>query len=88
MNSIESPEPPDHDMDEPEFMEITAAGQRGRWRGFLGWLIFYLVIAGLLIAFFVQFTTSAIWAVGLVGFMLAYMAVMGRWAGGDADRRE
>jgi hypothetical protein len=88
MNSIESPEPSDKDADEPAFMELDAVGRGGKWRGFLTWLIFYLVIAGILVAFFIRFTASAVWAIGLVGFMLAYMAIMGRWAGGNINRRE
>jgi hypothetical protein len=57
-------------------------------RGFIAWALLYLAIAALLVALFIQFTSSTLWAVLLVGFMLLYMAIMSRWAGGNIDRRE
>ena len=73
--------------DQREAMLIADAGERGWW-GFTAWLLCYLAVAGVLVALFVRFTASLAWAVGLVGFMLAYMTIMARWTGRNAERRE
>jgi hypothetical protein len=39
-----------------------------------------------MIGLFIRFGATTLWAFGLVAFMLAYMLLMGRWAGGDNHR--
>jgi hypothetical protein len=39
-----------------------------------------------MVVLFIRFGATTLWAFGLVFFMLGYMALMGRWAGGDHRR--
>ena len=50
---------------------------RKRVIGWLSYLLLFAVVAGALILVFAQFTGSKLLAFGLVGFMVAYMALMG-----------
>jgi hypothetical protein len=68
-----------------EFLEIDT-GQAKRWKGWLGWGLIVLLVASLLVVLFVRFTGSMRLAVVLVGFMMAYMGVMGWIASSKADR--
>jgi hypothetical protein len=79
--------PPDEDsIDEPGIMHI--GGPRGRrYLEITRWLLVISVIAGVLVVLFIRFGATTLWALGLVGFMLGYMALMGRWAGDDEHRR-
>jgi F-type H+-transporting ATPase subunit a len=60
-------------------IEILGGHYGRKWAGFLLWAFFYLLVAGVLVAVFLRFTSSTMWAVAVVGFMLAYMTLMGWW---------
>jgi len=45
-----------------------------------------LAIAAVMVILFIRFGATTLWAFGLVAFMLAYMLLMGRWAGGEGRR--
>jgi hypothetical protein len=86
--SFIQPLPPGDDQsidDEPGVMHI--GGPRGRrvWE-ITRWVLVIAIIAALMVALFMRFGATALWAGGLVGFMLGYMAIMARWAGGDHER--
>jgi hypothetical protein len=83
-----TPLPPstEETIDEPGVMHI--GGPRGRRiREIARWALVILIIAALMTVLFIRFGATTLWALGLVGFMLAYMALMGKWAAGDHDRR-
>jgi hypothetical protein len=63
----------------PQFLEIDL-GRARRWWGLMGYLLFYVTVAIILVALLLQFTRSAGLAVGLVVVMVGYMSLMGRWA--------
>jgi hypothetical protein len=67
---------------EPGVMHI--GGSRGRrvWE-ITRWFLAIAALAGLMVVLFIRFGATTLWAFGLVFFMLAYMGLMGRWAGGD-----
>ncbi len=75
------PEPSDSVDDEPGVMRIGGARGRRVWE-LTRWLLVIAVIGGLMVVLFVRFGATMLWAFGLVGFMLGYMAIMARWAGG------
>jgi hypothetical protein len=83
-----TPIPPttEETVDEPGVMHI--GGPRGRriWE-ITRWALAILAIAAAMTGLFIRFGATTLWAFGLVGFMLGYMALMGRWAAGDHDRR-
>jgi hypothetical protein len=70
---------------EPGVMHI--GGSRGRrvWE-LTRWLLIISAVAMLMVMLFIRFGATTLWAFGLVFFMLGYMALMGRWAGGDHHR--
>jgi hypothetical protein len=70
---------------EPGVMHI--GGSRGRrvWE-ITRWFLLIAAVAAVLVVFFIRFGATTLWAFGLVGFMLGYMALMGKWAGGDGRR--
>ncbi len=74
-------------MKDPDHLEIGSTDGARRWRGFTGWLLFYLAVGAALVAAFIRFTGSVLWATCLVAFMLIYMTIMGRFAGGKINRR-
>jgi hypothetical protein len=78
------PLPPEHPQsvdDEPGVMHI--GGPRGRRLWELSrWIVVIAAIAVLMVVLFIRFGATTLWALGLVGFMLGYMAIMARWAGG------
>ena len=82
MRFTEHPLPPDEPEREPGVMHIGGARGR-RVRAAAGWVASAVGVAGVLVGFFVWFGTGVGWAAVLVGLMLAYMAAMARWAGGD-----
>jgi len=75
--------PPPHDRDDdPDVMHI--GGSRGpQVRAVAQWFTATAAVAAALVGFFVWFGATVGWAMTLVGVMLAYMAAMARWAGGD-----
>jgi hypothetical protein len=79
--------PPEADetIDEPGVMHI--GGPRGRrvWE-ITRWMLVILAVAAVMVLLFIRFGAPTLWAFGLVAFMLVYMALMGRWAGGDHHR--
>ena len=77
----------DRDDQETQFLEIDT-GRKRRWFGWVGYILFFVIVAAALIFFFVQLNTSFRLAAGLVIFMVAYMAIMGWFASGKLDRRE
>ena len=80
------PPSPQESIDEPGVMHI--GGPRGRrLREIARWLLIILIVAAMMIGLFIRFGATTLWAIGLVGFMLGYMALMGKWAAGDHDRR-
>ncbi len=82
MRFTNPPLPPDEPEREPGVMHI--GGARGqRLRAAAAWAAVVLAVAGVLVGLFVWFGTGVGWAAVLVGLMLAYMAAMARWAGGD-----
>jgi hypothetical protein len=77
-----NPLPPHTDENEtaaPGVMHI--GGPRGRrvWE-IIRWMLALAAIGAVLVALFVRFGSTTLWAVGLVGFMLGYMVLMGKWA--------
>ena len=74
--------PPDETVDEPGVMHIGRRRGR-RLRAAAGWVAAVLAAGGVLVGFFVWFGATAGWAVALVALMLAYMALMAKWADGD-----
>ncbi len=72
---------------EPRYMEIDISGKR-RWMGLMAYMLFFLLVAGLLVLLFVKFTASMGMALLLVGFMVAYMGVMGYAASRNIERKE
>jgi hypothetical protein len=88
MNFESHPIPPDpsDENDDPRVMKIGDGGRRW-WRAVLLWLSLISVVAATLVLLFIRFGATVLWASALVGFMLAYMGLMSRWAGGDHDRR-
>jgi hypothetical protein len=71
----------------PQYMEIDT-GRKRRWLGLFAYVVFYLAVAGLLVFLFIRFTSSYMLAFGLVGGMVAYMALMGWWASKSWEQRE
>jgi len=79
-----NPLPPQDETDPPEPGVMHIGGHRGRrvWE-ITRWMLVIAAIAGLLVVLFIRFGATTLWAFGLVGFMLGYMALMGKWAGDD-----
>ncbi len=73
------PEPPET-VDEPGVMHIGGPRSRRIWH-FLRWMAALSVIAAVMVGLFVRFGATTFWALGLVIFMLGYMALMSKWAG-------
>ena len=68
-------------VEERDPEEIGIEPQRPRrWVGWMSWGILMLIVAGLLAWVLARFTSSVFVAVGLVVFMVGYMAVMAYWA--------
>jgi hypothetical protein len=86
MNFESHPIQPDPDDDDPRVMHIGDGGRRF-WRALLIWTTTIAVVAGALVLLFIRFGATVLWAFGLVAFMLGYMGLMSRWAGGDRDGR-
>ena len=64
--------------DKPKLEELQIDTGRGRrWLGLAGYVLFFALVAGVLIYLFFQFTDSLKLAFLLVIFMVTYMAVMG-----------
>jgi hypothetical protein len=63
-------------------------GRRKRWISRLSYLGFFAVVAGVLMVMLDRFTHSRTLAIGLVSFMVVYMALMGHWASKSIERRE
>jgi hypothetical protein len=82
-----TPESPAPERSRPEYLEIDT-GWRKRWLGLAGFLLAFLLVATILVYLFMQFTASLALGIGLVLFMIAYMAVMGYVAGRTVERRE
>ena len=89
MKSLETTDRTSTETGAPKDQRVLEIGPgRPRWRGLFAWLVFYAALAVALVVLFVRFTASIAWAVALVGFILAYVTIVGRLAGGDADRRD
>ena len=52
-----------------------------RLAGLIGYLLFFVAVAAVLVVLFLRFTGSLRFAIALVGFMISYMAVAGWIAG-------
>ena len=72
---------------QPETLEIDTAARR-RWVGWIAYVLLFLVVAAILVFFFMQLNTSFRLAAGIVVFMIGYMVIMGWFASGKLDRRE
>ena len=70
----------------PRYLEIDLCRGRRFW-GLVGYMIFYLLVAGALVALLMQFTRSTGLAVGLVVGMVGYMSLMGRWVVQTMERQ-
>jgi hypothetical protein len=83
MSFLGQPPPQNEEtVDEPGVMRI--GGPRGRRvKEFTKWTAVILAVAAAMVGLFLRFGATTLWAFGLVAFMLAYMLLMGRWAGGD-----
>jgi hypothetical protein len=79
------PPPVEKTIDEPGVMRIGGPGGR-RFREVLRWLAVIVVVGAAMVGLLIRFGATTLWAFGLVGFMLGYMGLMGRWASGN-DRR-
>ena len=66
--------------------EITIGGQR-RWIGWIGYVLAFVAIGGVIALLLSHFTNSLTLAIGLVVFMIAYMLAMGWWASQSHRRR-
>ncbi len=86
--SFTEPHPPENErsLDEPGVMHIGGPHGR-RWRGITRWAAVVLIVAAMMIGLFIRFGATALWASGLVSFMLLYMALMGRWASRNHEQR-
>lgn len=71
---------------EIRYLEISLDRRRW-WIGLLTYLLLYVVVAAVLVWFFVQISTPFRLALVIVTVMVAYMALMGWWASGTIDRR-
>jgi hypothetical protein len=80
---VSEPLPPDAPME----LEIDTAKKR-RWTGWIAYILLYLAVAALLIIILVKLWTPVALAVGLVAFIVGYMAFMGYLASRNIDRRE
>ena len=66
--------------------EIEIGGSR-RWVGWVGYILLFMAIGGAIALLLARFTNSTVLAVGLVIFMIGYMALMGWWATQTHRRR-
>jgi hypothetical protein len=79
--------PIDHYKDAPLELEVDTAAKR-RWVGWAAYVLLYLTVSALLVVIFVKLSAPLAVAIGAVGFMVAYMTLMGYLASRNADRRE
>jgi hypothetical protein len=80
------PENP-REPERPEYLEIDT-GRKKRLLGWAGYILFFLAVCSVLVLLFIKFTSSYRLAVGLVGFMVAYMTLMGWFASRNWERRD
>lgn len=72
------PRRPTGKPDEPRLDELSIdTGWSRRWLGIVGYLLYFAIVAGVLIYLFFQFTDSLKLAFVLVVFMVGYMSLMG-----------
>ncbi len=71
---------------ELQYIEIPL-GRSKRWKGLVGYVLFFAGVCALLVWMFARFTTSMRLAVGLVLFMVTYMGLMGWWTGRNMGGR-
>jgi len=69
---------------DPEYLEIPL-GQSRRWAGRIAYILLFIAVSGVLVLMFMWFTASLRLAVGLVLFLVGYMALMGWWAGRNIE---
>ncbi len=67
-------------------LEINTSLSR-KIAGWAGYLLLFVLVAATFVYLFVRFTGSIGLAIAVVGFMLAYMTIMGIWAGRNLDER-
>ena len=86
-------EPTQSTEDQPDrstgkYLEIEPVNQRRHLKGWIGFLLLFLVAGAALVALFIYFTNSWTLAILLVGFMVMDMALMGWLASARAERKE
>jgi hypothetical protein len=87
MSSVPKSQPVESDPPQERFLEIDV----GRGKRLLGLVLYVLAFVSLclvLMWFFVQLNTSLALAAGVVLFMVAYMLLMGWWAGRSIDQHQ
>jgi hypothetical protein len=65
----------------PRMLEIGGVGSGRRWARWVGFILLYGLIAALLGWVFGRFGATLALSVGLVGFMIAYMVLVGAATG-------
>ena len=73
---------------QPDSVEIPAATGKGRWVSLIAYAMIFLLVAGLFVFLFIQFTSSWRLALILVAFLVGYMLLMGYLAGRNVEGRD
>ena len=79
------PPEPQKTIDEPGTMLIGGARSRRIWQ-LAKWTLALGTVGSLMVALFIRFGATTLWALGLVIFMFGYMALMSRWASNKDHR--
>lgn len=90
MQQQQDPTPPgqaNHPGQPVRMMEIGPIGSGRRWGRWVAFILFYLLVAALLIWVFSRFGATLALAAGLVGFMIAYMVLIGAATGRNLNDR-
>lgn len=67
----------ERDESDQDGMEIADPQQDKRWIGFVTYMVFFALVAGVIVVLMRRFTGSLWLAIVLVTFMVSYMLVMG-----------
>ena len=67
----------ERDESDQHGMEIADPQQEKRWIGIVTYMVFFALVAGVIVVLMRRFTGSLWLAIALVTFMVSYMLVMG-----------
>ena len=70
-----------------QYLDIPL-GRNRKWAGFIGFVLIFAAVAGVLVWVFARFTSSLPLAVLLVTFLVSYMLLMGWWTSRNIERRD